>query len=51
MHDTYLICECEDCNFSSTLMHSMDKERFPIQYCPVCGSEDLHCEENNEDGE
>lgn len=45
MDEKQFLCECEECNFSARMKHSLDEERFPMQYCPVCGSTDFHCDE------
>ena len=45
-NETFTIhVECLECNFSANIVHEMDSEKFIVNFCPICGEEDIETEE------
>lgn len=42
--ENILDIECPDCNFVGKLAHSLELEKYHVEQCPFCGSQDIESE-------
>lgn len=41
MDEISILIQCDICGATSKIEHDMDEERYTVEYCPCCGTEEI----------